>query len=426
MLQSLRALFFNPRTLLVVYIGAAMIAAVQLYSLGQHTWTFPKDPFPKDIMNQPQYMNLFYGRQLTEYNNYKIFKYSFFHLADTAQSNGYTQTGLLGLYGVHPSENWDFFKYSPTFALLMGPLSYLPDLPGLLIWNILNALAVFLAIRLLPFGTKKQCLLMWFIAMELLTCLQNTQSNGLMCGLMIAGYGCMEHRKVALATLWLALATYIKVYGAIGFCLFLFYPDKLRFIAYSALWMILFAVLPLVLISPAALLWQYKNWAYLLKADASAAVGLSVAGWLKSWFGLTDVRSIVTIIGIILFFIPLARINMYKNEVYKLLVLAFMLIWVIIFNHKAESSTFIIALAGVGIWYFASPRPGWHTGVFWTVFIFTSVATTDIFPHYVKVHFIYPYTIKAVPCIIAFCVVFAELMTLKQNTTLAAETAAKE
>jgi hypothetical protein len=419
MWPSLRALLFNPRTLLVVYIGAAIIAAVQLYSLGTHTWTFPKDPFPKDIMNQPQYMNLFYNHKLTEYNNYVIFKHSFFHLRDTAGSHGYTEHGLYGLYGVHPEEHWDFFKYSPTFALLMGSLAYLPDIVGLLIWNILNALAVFWAIRMLPFNVRTRCLLMWFIAMELLTCLQNTQSNGLMCGLMIAAYGCMQHRKVALAALWLALATYIKVYGAIGFCLFLFYPDKLKFIAYSALWMLVFAVLPLAVISPANLSWQYQNWAYLLKADASAAMGLSVAGWLHTWFGLNDVKTLVTIGGIILFFIPFARVSMYKNEVFRLLILAFMLIWVIIFNHKAESSTFIIALAGVGIWYFASPKSTWHQAVLWLVFIFTSLSTTDIFPPYVKTHFVYPYTIKAVPCILVCFIVFIELMTLKRNTRLA-------
>jgi hypothetical protein len=40
----------------------------------------------------------------------------------------------------------------------------------------------------------------------------------------------LEQRKVMWAALCLVAATFIKLYGAIGFCLFLFYPDKLKFL----------------------------------------------------------------------------------------------------------------------------------------------------------------------------------------------------
>jgi hypothetical protein len=90
-----------------------------------------------------------------------------------------------------------------------------------------------------------------------------------------------------------------------------------------------------------------------------------------------------------------------------------MLIWVIIFNHKAESPTYIIAVAGVGIWYFAMPKAAWRTSLFWLVFIFTSLATTDICPPALKDAFFKPYTIKALPCIIVWGTVFCELMLLK-------------
>jgi hypothetical protein len=47
------------------------------------------------------------------------------------------------------------------------------------------------------------------------------------------------------------------------------------------------------------------------------------------------------------------------------------------------------------------------------VLVFTCLSGTDFFPPYVKKHFVYPYTIKAVPCIIVWCVMFAELLTIK-------------
>jgi hypothetical protein len=403
MWQNLRALLFNPRTLLIVYIGAAIFAAAQLYLLGTHPFVMPKPgSFPDDIMNHPNYMNLFIGHQMTEYNNYLIFKYSFFHLLDGKN-----------LYDIYPERHWDFYKYSPTFALFMGGIAWLPDLLGLSIWNILNAITVYLAIRMLPFTTKVQCLVMWFIAMELLTCLQNTQSNGLMCGLMIAAYGSMQRGKPIWATLWLVLAAYIKVYSVIGFCLFLFYPGKPKFIAWAIIWTVVLFALPLVVTPFHTLVWQYQNWAALMLADASAALGLSVVGWLHSWFGISNAKTIVTAVGALLFLLPLIRFKMYRNEAFKILMLASMLIWVIIFNHKAESSTYIIAVAGVAIWYYARPKANWRLAILLLVFIFTSLGTTDIFPPFVRQHFIYPYTIKAFPCIVAWCAVFIELMLLK-------------
>lgn len=409
MREKITALLLNPRTLLVVFMLAAVGAAVQMILLGTHPFIMPKaGTYPMDIMNKPQYMNLFLGHQMTEYNNYLIFKYSWYHLLEGTN-----------LYGIYPERHWDFYKYSPTFALLMSTVAYLPDVVGLSIFNLLNALAVFFAIRMLPFKTRTQCLLLWFVAMELLTCLQNTQSNGMMCGLMIAAYGSMQRGKPLWATLWLVLSVYIKVYGAIGFCLFLFYPGKPRFILYAIMWMVLFAVLPLLVTPPHTLLWQYGNWAELMIADAAAATGMSVAGWLNTWFGLSNAKSVVSIAGIVLFLVQFVRFDLYKNEVYKILLLASMLIWVVIFNHKAESPTFIIAMAGVGIWYYARPKTTWRTVVFALAFIFTSLSTTDIFPPFIRTGFIYPYTIKAVPCILAWCIVFAEILLLKKNEQLA-------
>jgi len=402
MKQTLQAILLKPRSLLVIYIATAVIASVQLILLGTHAVTMPLAADIKMQSQQAQSTIL----QVTEYNNYIIFKRSFFHLL--AGKN---------LYDIFPYEQWDYYKYSPTFSLFMGFLAYLPDIIGLSIWNILNALTVFMAIRLLPYTVKTQCLILLFAALELLTSMQNAQSNGLMCGLMIAAYGCMQRNKAIWATLWLVLATYIKVYGAVGFCLFLFYPGKPRFILYAIFWTVIMAILPLLVTPFHTLIWQYQNWVVLMKADAIASYGISVSGWLHSWFGI-EAKTYITIAGLLLFLLPFARFRLYRNEVYKMLMLASMLIWVIIFNHKAESPTYVIAVAGVAIWYFAMPPTVWRRSLFWLTFIFTSLATTDIFPPYVRIHYLVPYTIKAVPCIIVWCAVLIDMLRLKQNEQL--------
>jgi glycosyl transferase family 87 len=393
----------KPVVLLVVYIGLALLTAIQLYLMGTHTYVIPIDLQPGDMINHAEKLNQFIGRQHTDYNNYVIFKYSFFHLLSGSN-----------LYGLHPQDHWDYYKYSPSFAALMGMLAYLPDVVGLSLWNIFNAAALFLAIRLMPFNTKTQSLLMWFVVVDMVTSMQNAQSNGLMCGLMVAGYGCLHHNKLIWAALWIVLATYIKVYGAIAFCMFLFYPGKLKFIIYALLWTVILGAIPLLFTPWHTLLWQYQNWLELMKADATSSVGLSVASWLETWFGFKPGMAAITLTGLAIFLIPFARFRLYSNEVYKLLILASMLIWVIIFNHKAESPTYVIAVAGVGIWYFAMPKVGWRSAVLLFVFVFTSLCVTDLFPPYVRLHFIYPYKIKAFPCILAWCIIVVELLRLKR------------
>jgi hypothetical protein len=407
MREKLTALALKPQTLLIVFLLAAIGASVQNILLGTHPFIMPgPGTFPEDIMNKPELMIQFQGKFLTEYNNYKIFKQSYFNLL---QGNN--------LYGLYPDFHWDFYKYSPTFALFMGAMAYLPDVLGLSIWNILNAVTVFLAIRMLPLTTRTQCLLLWFVSQELLTCLQNNQSNGLMAGLMIAAWACMHRGKAVWATLWIVLAAYIKVYSVIAFCMVLFYPDRGRFILWAIIWTVLLGALPLLVTSPQTLIWQYQNWKDLIAADAVAATGMSVAGWLETWFGITNVKSAVSLIGILLFLLQLVRYKVYANDVYRLLIIASLLVWVVIFNHKAESPTFVIAVAGVGIWYYIQPRATWRLVVLLLVLFFTCFGTTDLFPPYVRQHFIYPYTIKVVPCIIAWCAIFIDIFRLKPGDT---------
>lgn len=403
--EKLRKFIILPQTILVVYIIAALFASIQLISLGTHEFVMPKPgTYPDDIMHKPELMTQFLGEKLTDYNNYVIFKRSFFHLLSGQN-----------LYGVYPSEHWDFYKYSPTFAFFMGALAWMPDWLGLTLWNLLNTLVLFLAVRQLPFDKQKIALILWFIGIELLTSLQNAQSNGLICGLLLASYAAMNKDKHWLAALWIVSAGFIKIYGIIGVIMFLFYPGKMKAVIYLALWTVVLAIIPLSITSVSGLLGQYQNWIHLLQADRSAAYGISVMGWLHTWFGLSSGKEWITILGLLLFLLPLARYKQYNNMAYRLMILANILIWVIIFNHKAESPTFIIAVTGVAIWYCTAESTLWRIVLMWVTFVFTIMSATDIFPPVVKQHFLIPYTIKVVPCIMVWAVLLFELMRVKNQ-----------
>ncbi|WP_276132579.1 glycosyltransferase family 87 protein [Polluticoccus soli] len=383
--QTVKGYLLQHRVILFIYVAVTVIASVHLYSLGNS--------------------HEFAGRLYTEYNNYVIFKQSFFHLLNGKD-----------LYAWHLDDQWDLFKYSPAFALCMGLLAWMPDVIGLVFWNLANALAVYVTIRMLPFDKKKTSLLLWFILLELLTSLQSAQSNGLMAACMIGAVALMERRKPFWATFLIMAATFIKVYGIIGLAIFLFYPDKIKFILYTAFWTVVMFFIPLVVLTPAGLMVQYQSWVDMMAHDQSVSYGFSVMGWLHSWFGLSGAKNVVTLLGIFLFFLPLVRVKQYGNQVFRLLFLAFMLIWVIIFNHKAESSTFIIAVSGVGIWYFAGEPVTWKKVLLWVVFIFTCLSPTDLFPAPVRQNILVPYVAKVVPCIAVWLLVCYELMTMKRTT----------
>ncbi|MEN3038218.1 MAG: glycosyltransferase family 87 protein [Candidatus Kryptonium sp.] len=357
----------NLRNLFVIYFLLAVSAGIHSYLIG-----------PQE----------FAGRQYTHYNNFLTFKYSYFHLIQNKD-----------LYIEYPDEHWDYFKYSPTFALMMFPFAYLPNLIGLLLWNLVNSLILFFAIKELKIDDKIKALILWFTAIELLTSIQNEQSNGLIAGLFILSFVLFEKNKPLLATLLLTLSAYIKIFGVVGFILILLYPNKLKTIFYSIFWMILFAVAPLVVVSLDQLKFLYTSWMNLLQWDYSASLGLSVAGWLKTWFNLEPPKFLITLFGAIFLLLPLLKWKNFENFGFRFLYLALILIWVVIFNHKAESPTYVIAISGVAIWYFSQRKKLVNFVLLIFAFIFTSLSPTDLFPKFLRDSLVIPYVLKAVPCI---------------------------
>ncbi|RLD68882.1 MAG: DUF2029 domain-containing protein [Bacteroidetes bacterium] len=359
----------NYTPVFIIFVLLSLTASIQAILLGFH--------------DAPD------GSSVTYYNNFIIFKQSFFHLIENKD-----------LYITYPEEHWDLYKYSPAFALLFAPLALLPVYLGLILWNILNTLVLFFAIKNIPNIANRYKIFMFFIvAIEMMTSVQNAQSNSLIAGLFIFSFIFMEKKNFFVAALFITLTVYIKLFGLVAFSLFLFYPKRLKFISYSALWMALFAILPLIIIPYSQLTFLYNSWAHLLVNDHTTSFGLSVLGWLNAWFNISVNKNLLLLTGAIIFMIPFVKIKHYNNYAFRLMMLASVLIWVVIFNHKAESPTFIIAMSGVVIWYYSMPRKTGDTILLILAFIFTSLSVTDIFPSFIRHDYFSSYVIKAVPCI---------------------------
>ncbi len=342
----------------------------------------------------------------TAYNNYIIFKQSFFHLIHG-----------MDLYIPYPDEHWDLFKYSPAFSLLFGFLAILPDSVGLLFWNALNAVILVLAIYYLPkLTTQQKGLILLACIPELMTSIQNEQSNGLMAGLIILAFCLCERDNFFIAAFCLMISVYIKLFGVVGFSLFLFYPHKLRLGLYAVFWGLIFFLLPLTVMDPGRFISLYQSWFHLLSTDQPPTIyGYSVFGWLKMWFHFQPNKIWILMAGALIFLLPFTKIKMYRDFDFRLLALSSVLIWIVIFNHMAESPTFIIAMAGVSIWFFTRKPTILNIILFVLALLLTSLSATDIFPHDFRNQFIKPYVLKAFPCIAIWFKIVIDMIMAKKG-----------
>lgn len=329
------------------------------------------------------------GPLYTDYNNYVIFRQAGTHLLAHQP-----------LYVLYPAEHWDLYKYTPTFALAFIPFAQLPDLVGLPLWNLLNTLALVLALLAVPqLSRTQQALAILLLLIELITSLQNSQSNGLIAGCIIGAFAALERDKQPLAALLLVVAAFIKPFVLAAGPLMLLYPRGWRAVSWGVAWGIVLLLAPLVVVTPQELLDSYADWLVLLGNDHGANHGYSVMGWLATWFHWRPAGTWILGVGLVLLLAAFVRTRMLATAQQRSLLLAFVLIWMVIFNHMAESPTFIIAMAGVALWFVHPGRGKLDVTLFVLTFLFTCLSPTDVFPSTVRETWVKPYVLKAVPCI---------------------------
>ena len=123
---------------------------------------------------------------------------------------------------------------------------------------------------------------------------------------------------------------------------------------------------------------------------------------MQTFSGLSINNNLVLLFGLAGLLLPFFNKNIFSNNEAKLSYLALFLIWCVIYNHKAESPTFIIAFTGMAIYFsgfYNDKRITWFL-VF--AFVITSLSSTDLFPRFIKEEFIKPYRLKVLPSIIAW------------------------
>jgi len=400
------------------------------------------------------------GGFYSHYNNYIIFKQSFFHLIARQD-----------LYIHYPLEQYDLFKYPPTFALLFAPFSMVPDYLGYSVWTALNLLLpVFAIYKLQGVSSRIKAAMSALLLLEGFTSALNSQSNGLMLGLLLFAFVALQNGRISQAVLFIWLTAFIKLFGILFFAMLLIFPGAFRksVVRIPVIFVVLY-LLPLPVLGWEGLQRQYASMFNLLAHDHGYFVKYSVMGWLQQWFGLRPNKNLILILGLGLQCLPLLvfiikqklwrsgslqQMNPKSLERWQFLFAASWLLWMVIFNHMAESATYVIAVGGAMLalsqlvasdnTHFGTTKISgmldgqnksidsnshsnnsaqnvcWHGYLsfknslwilaFIMMFLFTMLGPTDIYPKEVRFWIVETAQLKAFPCILLWGLTCIEMI----------------
>lgn len=313
----------------------------------------------------------------------------------------------------------DFFKYSPTFALLFAPFAIVPFGVGVLFWNAVNAGALYWGLgRVL---TPDQAFAARAIVfMDTIGAMQNAQSNALVAGLMILAFAELERRQEFRASLAIVCGALIKIFPIVAAVFAIFRPWRLpRFALWSIALALVLVVAPLVVLSPAELANQYRSWMAIQRIDALTR-GFSVMEQLHIWFGVNWPNWPVQLAGVLILLAPLIRLSYWGHLRFRQLLLASVLMFCVLFNHKAESPTFVVAVAGVAIWFVVSARDRRAWTVLALVLVGTVLSASEAMPEALQERFFAPYRLKTIPVLVVWVVTQMELWSRNVSAPLRA------
>jgi hypothetical protein len=180
--------------------------------------------------------------------------------------------------------------------------------------------------------------------------------------------------------------------------------------------MIILAILPLMVVSFSQLIHLYQSWSYLLTNDQQSSWGISVSGLLHAIFDF-KFKTGILLAGVVLFCLPLLKYRFFSDLKFRLFFLSSILIWTVIFNHKAESPTFIIAITGVAIWFFSQKLKTVNVILVILAFFLSVLSPTDLFPAVIRKNLIAPYNLMALPCILIWLKIIFDLLFYRKDKT---------
>ncbi|MGH7634874.1 MAG: LysM peptidoglycan-binding domain-containing protein, partial [Gemmatimonadaceae bacterium] len=87
-----------------------------------------------------------------------------------------------------------------------------------------------------------------------------------------------------------------------------------------------------------------------------------------------------------------------------------LLVYMVIFNFRAESPSFVIAVTGIVIWFVATPRTWLSTTLMVLTVVVVSLSSTEIMPHWLQRDVFVRFHLKTIPCVLAWLMIQAQLL----------------
>ena len=332
----------------------------------------------------------------------------------------------LPLYDAYPQEYNDINHYGPFFSLVIAPFALMPRWIGLLCWLLFLSLFLYIGVRRSDLAKFQQLFILWFCTHELLNALFMQQYNiAIVAGILLT-FTMIERGKDFWGAFFIVLGTMIKLYGIVGLAFFFFSKNKVTLILSCLFWGIVMFAAPMLISSPEYVVQQYGEWYTNLiekNADntnvltgnmADLSTNISLLGIVRRTTQIITYSDLwLSIPGIIAFCIPYLRINQYRHVAFRQTLLASVLMFTVLFSTGSENSTYIIAFAGVSLWYCCAPwkRSKWDIALMTLVFIISSLSPGDLFPKAIYRGLIQPYALKALPVSIVWFKLCYEMYT---------------
>jgi hypothetical protein len=250
----------------------------------------------------------------------------------------------------------DYFKYSPTFAFLFVPFAWMPEWLAAPLWSLLNFMAAFFGIDnvLDDEREKRVALLVALAGIALAT--DGDQSNLLVGGALLLAFAAYERRREAPAAALVTGGALVKLFPALGAALALLSPRRGRATALLGVAALGWLALPVFAVGPSALLAEYASWRRLLAWD-HANHGWCVASLLQDGLHVHVSITAVQVAGAAALAIPIgAGLWFGSDAAWRRTLVCALLVFAVLFNHRAEYTSYVLSAIALGVWYASSER----------------------------------------------------------------------
>jgi hypothetical protein len=249
----------------------------------------------------------------------------------------------------------EYFKYSPTFALLFLPLTLVPAWLGASLWSLCNFVVAFAGIRQVLRGDRERRLALLMAFAGILVSTDGDQSNLLVGGSILFALDAFERDRAPAGASLVTGAGFVKIFPFAAILFAFFSHRRWRCVAYFALVTIITALLPLLVCDPPTLWREYASWKHLLGWDLGNH-GWSVMSAVQDTLGWQWPSAYMQIGASIVQVVPLAiATRRAPDATWRRTFACSLLCFFVLFNHRTEYASFVLSAMATAIWWASSP-----------------------------------------------------------------------